>query len=92
MIINYVLFAFSEVKVNVQIGKLCQNDKDGDGEPDDTDICPERSDISRMDDFRNIETMDLCKKDKVKSKLFMCQKYVVRFSTIINVDNNEPLL
>ena len=64
-------------KVNVQIGKLCQNDKDGDGEPDETDICPERSDISRMDDFRNIETMDLCKKDKVKSKLFMCQKYGV---------------
>ena len=42
-----------------------------------------------MDDFRNIETMDLCKKDKVKSKLFMCQKYGVRFSTINNVDNEQ---
>ena len=40
---------------------------DGDGVDDQHDVCPERKDI-KTTDFSSLETMDLCEKDKVKSR------------------------
>ena len=40
---------------------------DGDGIDDQHDVCPERKDI-KTTDFSSLETMDLCEKDKVKSR------------------------
>ena len=51
--------------------KACENDFDGDGEPDSSDVCPENPDILATD-FRNLETMDLCEKNSVDGKQGQC--------------------
>ena len=48
-------------------GKACYNDYDGDGVDDNDDVCPENPNI-QYTDFRNLETLDLCETNKVKSK------------------------
>ena len=58
---------FTAIILSCQSGDKCLNDMDGDGVDDQHDVCPERKDIGTTD-FSNLETMDLCEKDKVKSK------------------------
>ena len=54
-------------------GKACDLDFDGDGVSDDEDVCPESPSILRTD-FGNLETMDLCETNKVKSKIVKKQE------------------
>ena len=55
---------------------------DGDGVDDQHDVCPERKDI-KTTDFSSLETMDLCEKDKVKSRniLLIILHTILLFST-----------
>ena len=53
-----------------QTGDDCLNDFDGDGVADDEDVCPENKLIFKTD-FNNLQTMDLCEKDNVKSNEFV---------------------
>ena len=58
-------------------GKACYNDYDGDGVEDHDDVCPENPKI-QYTDFRNLETLDLCETNKVKSKIFKIIRYLMK--------------
>ena len=54
----------------MQKGDECFSDFDGDGVRDDEDVCPENKFIQHTD-MRNLETVDLCEKEGVKSRLWL---------------------